>query len=184
MKGDSFMKISIVGRRMDITEEIKNWTEKKFAKLDKFFNGNTEATVVVEALKQTKHTKVESTIVWKGVIFRAELSGNDLLGQIDKSVDIIERQVRKNKTRLEKRFHGDVPNNWQNLESNAAFKEADYNIVRTKNFQIKPMDIDEATMQMEMLNHEFFMFINQETGIVNVVYKRKDGDYGLLVPYE
>ena len=177
------MKISIVGRRIDITEEIKDWTEKKFAKLDKFFNGNTEVTVVVEALKQNKHTKVEATIVWKGVIFRAELSGNDLLGQIDKSVDIIERQVRKNRTRLEKRFHGDVPDNWQGITQSAEYSEAAYNVVRTKRFPVKPMSVDEAIMQMEMLNHEFFMFVNEETNEMNVVYKRKDGDYGLLEPY-
>ena len=177
------MKVSIVGRRVDITEEIKDWTEKKFAKLDKFFNGNTEVTVVVEALKQNKHTKVEATIVWKGVIFRAELSGNDLLGQIDKSVDIIERQVRKNRTRLEKRFHGDVPDSWQGITQSAEYSEGAYNVVRTKRFPVKPMSVDEAIMQMEMLNHEFFMFVNEETNEMNVVYKRKDGDYGLLEPY-
>jgi len=118
------------------------------------------------------------------VIFRAELSGNDLLGQIDKSVDIIERQVRKNKTRLEKRFHGDVPKNWKGISQETEFSEADYNVVKTKKFPVKPMSVDEAVMQMEMLNHEFFMFVNEETNVMNVVYKRKDGDYGLLVPYE
>lgn len=178
------MKISIIGRKINITEDIKDWTEKKFAKLDKFFSESTEATVIIEALKQNKHTKVESTILWKGVIFRAELSGNDLLGQIDRSVDIIERQVRKNKTRLEKRFHGDIPSNWKGITQEADYAEADYDIVKTKKFPVKPMTVDEAVMQMEMLNHEFFMFVNEESNIMNVVYKRKDGDYGLLVPYE
>ena len=103
--------------------------------------------------------------------------------QIDKSVDIIERQVRKNRTRLEKRFHGDVPDNWQGITQSAEYSEAAYNVVRTKRFPVKPMSVDEAIMQMEMLNHEFFMFVNEETNEMNVVYKRKDGDYGLLEPY-
>jgi DNA adenine methylase len=83
----------------------------------------------------------------------------------------------------EKRFHGDVPDNWQGITQSAEYSEAAYNVVRTKRFPVKPMSVDEAIMQMEMLNHEFFMFVNEETNEMNVVYKRKDGDYGLLEPY-
>jgi putative sigma-54 modulation protein len=178
------MKISIVGKKIEITEATKDWTEKKFAKLDKFFDGNTEVTVVIEALKQSRHTKVEATIVWKGIIFRAELSGNDLKGQIDKSVDVIERQIGRNKSRLEKRFHGDVPGNWKGIDMGADYVEDDYKLVKTKKFNVKPMSVEDAIMQMEMLEHEFFLFVNEETNIINVVYKRKDGDYGLLVPIQ
>jgi putative sigma-54 modulation protein len=174
------MKTIITGKNIEITEGLRERITKKTSKLDKFFNKETEAhvTLSVQKLRQT----AEVTISFDGMVLRAEEANEDMYTSIDKAVELLERQIRKNKTRLERRFH----DNDFRIESFKAVdevpEEMDFKIVRSKRFAVKPMDIEEAILQMNLLGHEFFMFFNADSRQVNVVYKRKDGNYGLIEP--
>ena len=170
----------MTGKNIDVTNAMKERVEKKLSKLDKFFKADTEAHVTfsVEKLRQI----IEVTIFFKGGLLRAEESSEDIYTSIDKAVDTLERQIRKNKTRLGKRLHQEafVADNFEideHIEEDNEFK-----IARTKRFAIKPMTIEEAILQMNLLGHQFFMFSNADTEEVNVVYKRKNGHYGLIEP--
>ncbi|HEX3026735.1 MAG TPA: ribosome-associated translation inhibitor RaiA [Clostridia bacterium] len=170
------MKITITGRKVTLKDRFKERVEKKLEKFERFFDEETEAfvTVTLEKERQT----VEITIRYKGMIYRAEETTGDMLYSFDNAVDALMRQIRKNKARLEKRL------------KEGAFEEAPedsdkkskFNIVRVKKFAVKPMDFEEAVLQMNLLGHEFFAFLNEETYQVNVVYKRHDGSYGVLEP--
>lgn len=172
------MKIIINGKNIEVTEGLRERVTKKISKLDKFFNSETEAhvTLSVQRLRQI----AEVTISFNGIVLRAEESNEDMYTSIDKAIDLLERQIRKNKTRLERRLH----DNDFRIE-NVKFveevpEEKEFNVVRSKRFAVKPMDVEEAILQMNLLGHEFFMFYNAESKQVNVVYKRKDGNYGLI----
>lgn len=174
------MKFIISGKNIEITEALKERVIKKMGKFDKFFNTDTEVHVTMSVAKNRQ--MVEVTIPFNGVILRAEVSNGDMYTSIDRSVDILERQIGKNKTRLEKKlYEGSFKS-----DNSGLFKDVDeeheFRIVRTKRFAIKPMDVEEAILQMNLIGHEFFMFSNAETKEVNVVYKRKTGDYGLIEP--
>ena len=171
------MKVSIVGRQMNVWDEMKTIIETKLAKLGKYFNDEGEATVTLSC----KHNKkcLEITIVSSGTIFRSEVQDETFRNALDKAVYVIERQIRKNKTRLSKRlrsgaFEGGIIDTGEDFEEEAEFK------IRRKSFALKPMSVEEAIMQMNLLDHEFFVFKDDETGEVCVVYKRQDGDYGLI----
>ena len=173
------MKTIITGKNIEITEGLRERITKKISKLDKFFNKETEAhvTLSVQKLRQI----AEVTISFNGIVLRAEESNEDMYTSIDKTIDLLERQIRKNKTRLERRLH---ENDFriESFKSLEEIPEEDFEIVRSKRFAIKPMDVEEAILQMNLLGHEFFMFYNADTKQVNVVYKRKDGNYGLIEP--
>lgn len=174
------MKIIINGKNIEITDALRERVTKKIGKLDKFFSNETEAhvTLSVQRLRQT----VEVTIPFNGIVFRAEESNEDMYTSIDKTIDLLERQIRKNKTRLERRLH-DNEFRIENFKfTEEVSEEKEFKIVRSKRFAIKPMDVEEAILQMNLLGHEFFMFHNADTDSVNVVYKRKDGNYGLIEP--
>ncbi|HEY5585815.1 MAG TPA: ribosome-associated translation inhibitor RaiA [Ruminiclostridium sp.] len=172
------MKIIINGKNIDITEGLKERVTKKIGKLEKFFNEETEAHVTL-SVQRTRQI-AEVTISFNGIVFRAEESNEDMYTSIDKSIDLLERQIRKNKTRLERRLH-----NHEFIIENLTFEEdipeeTEFKVVRSKRFAVKPMDVEEAILQMNLLGHEFFMFHNAQSKQVNVVYKRKDGNYGLI----
>jgi putative sigma-54 modulation protein len=178
------MNIIISGRKIEVTDPLKEKVRKKLGKLDKFFNEGTYANVTLE-VEKGRH-RVEVTIPFNGIILRAEEENHDMYVAIDRITDIIERQIRKNRTRLEKRLRGKAFKNELNKEkpTEAGYVEEEkyFNVVKTKRFAIKPMDTEEAILQMNLLGHQFFVFSNTQTDEVNVVYKRKDGDYGLIEP--
>ena len=170
------MKITITGRKIDITEGLKSYTTKKLDKLDKFFDDDSTAQVTLSVQKDD-HI-IEITVYHEGMIFRAEVRDNDMYACIDRVIDVLERQIRKQKTRLEKKLKSgafDAPTDFSDHDEEPEFK-----IVKTKKYESKPMSIDEAILQMNLLGHEFYIFNNAETNDKEVVYKRKDGNYGLI----
>ncbi len=174
------MKFIISGKNIDVTEALRERVSKKLGKLEKFFNPETDAHVMM-SVQKNRHI-LEVTIPSNGITLRAEVAGDDMYACIDKAEDILERQIRKNKTRLEKKLHaGSFRPEYFNADVHVE-EETDFQIVRTKKFAVKPMPVDEAILQMNLLGHEFFMFSNAQTNQVNVVYKRKNGGYGLIEP--
>ena len=170
------MKIKIFGKNIEVTEGIKGAVEEKLGKLDKYFAEETKADVTLSVNRNDQ--KVEVTIPVKGGIIRAEEVSEDMYASIDMVEETIERQLVKYKNKLvdkKKSYRDNFTND---------YIEADYEdkIVRTKSFGIKPMDAEEACIQMELLGHNFFVFLNAETDEVNVVYKRKGGTFGLIEP--
>ena len=173
------MKITVVGRQMNVYEDMKALIEKKLSKLDKFFAAEPDATVTLSC----KHIdrNIEITISAAGTLFRSEVRGDSFRDALDDAVSNIERQIRKNKTRLAKRLRETIPED----EFFAPEDEDQEVIIRTKEFSIKPMSVEEAILQMNLLGHSFFVFREDDgSGRVCVVYARRDGDYGLIVPQE
>jgi putative sigma-54 modulation protein len=180
------MKFIITGRHIHITDALRDRIHKKIGKLDKFFHEDTEAHVTLEVEKERQ--MVEVTIPFHGIILRAEEENHDMYVAIDKTIDVLERQIRKYKTRISKKlkanaFHGETIST---TTSTASMKdveeEGEFSVVKTKRFAVKPMNVEEAILQMNLLGHQFFVFSNADSEDVNVVYKRKDGDYGLIEP--
>ena len=173
------MKFVIVGRNIEVTPGLRTAVEDKIGKLEKYFNPDTEAHVTLSVEKERQ--KIEVTIPVKGSIIRSEQVSNDMYVSIDLVEEIIERQLKKYKSK--------IVDKQQNASSfSKTFMENDYmedeevKIVRTKRFDIKPMYPEDACIQMELLGHSFFVFCNAETDQVNVVYKRKGNTYGLIEP--
>ena len=169
------MKITFVGRHMSVPEDMKDLLEKKLAKFDRYFSDEPDATVTFS--RKRNRENIEVTISAGGTLFRCETDDETFRNAIDHAVDTIDRQIRRNKTRLAKRLRPDA------FSAAAGALPADDNIViRHKSFQLKPMSVEEAILQMNLLGHEFFMFSDAETGDACVVYTRRDGDYGLITP--
>ena len=172
------MRFIITGRNIDITEGLKSAVEEKLGKLDRFFAPETEVNVTLSVEKERQ--KIEVTIPVKGNIIRSEQVSSDMYVSIDLVEEVIERQLKKYKNK--------IVDKQQNAAAFAQeFVEKDYDddevkIIRTKRFGIKPMDPEEACVQMELLGHNFYVFFNSETEEVNVVYKRKGNTYGLIEP--
>ena len=176
------MKIKIFGKNIEVTEGIKGAVEEKLGKLDKYFAEETKADVTLSVNRNDQ--KVEVTIPVKGGIIRAEEVSEEMYSSIDRVEETIERQLVKYKNKLvdKKKSYRD---NFTNDYIEADYEDEDEDvvkIVRTKSFGIKPMDAEEACIQMELLGHNFFVFLNAETDEVNVVYKRKGGTFGLIEP--
>jgi len=173
------MKTRIIAKRFDVTDDVPQWIEKKLKKLDKFFPEGTEATVVL--IKTRIDERIEITIPSGGSIFRAEASDKDYKCALDSALAHLERQIRKNRTRLEKRLRvsKDV------FETPGVYEvEDDNEVVKVKKFEMHPMTADEAILQMNLLQHTFYMFLNSDSGRYNVVYQRADGNYGVIEPAE
>lgn len=177
------MKITITGRKVNLRDSFKAKVEKKLSKFERFFGDDAEANVVV-SLEKNRQT-VEITVRSRGYLYRAEQTCSDMEEALDKAIERLSGQIRKYKTRLDKRMKADIDTSvYAPLEEDAdeIVEEQEFQLVRSKKFPVKPMDIDEAILQMNMLGHEFFMFKNIGTNDINVVYRRVDGDYGLLEP--
>lgn len=176
------MKVNILGKNIEVTDGLRNAVEKKLSRLDKFFENEQEAfvTLSVQKARQT----IEVTIRFNGVLLRSEEANADMYAAIDIVSDKLERQMVKHKSRLERKYHTNVPLKYKNIPpyeyGKGEIKEP--KIVRTKRFAIKPMSAEEAVLQMDLLGHDFFVFSDDKNGEVNVVYKRKDGNYGLIEP--
>ncbi len=170
------MKITITTRKTFVNEIDKQMVEKKIGKLAKFFNEDAEATITVSSQKNDKI--VEVTIFANGLVYRAEERNEDILDAVDKAENAIDRQIRRNKTRLEKSIKREafVPE----APEAPVEEEKEFNIIRTKTHSLKPMSAEEAILQMNLLGHEFFIFLNAQTDSTDIVYKRKDGNYGLI----
>jgi len=175
------MKMSISGRHMDVTDDVRAWAEKKFKKLEKYFRREAEAQLTFSTLKHGSIVKLEATIHHRGWVYRTETENHDEMTVIDKAVDVIDRQIRRNKAKLEKKFHSGA---FEDSDGSTGFESNNNKIVKSKKFAIKPMSVEEAVLQMDLIGHEFFMFRNAEDEEINVVYKRKDGNYGLIEPGE
>lgn len=173
------MKITITGRKVPISPSFTERTEKKLTKLDKFFASDSLAEVTVTQERNLK--RVEITIRSNGMLFRAEEASAEANEAVDKLVDILFRQIRRNKTKLEKRLRADAFKG-ETFADGVGSDEETFRVVRSKKFPVKPMDVEEAILQMNMLGHQFYMFRNMHTNEINVVYARKDGNYGLLEP--
>lgn len=172
------MKIKHYGRFMDVSDSLREYTEKKLAKLDWFFDPDAEGQVKYTQEKGGKNI-VEVTISHKGLLFRAEEATSDMYASVDKAVDKLSRQIRRHRTKLDKRVHVSMPEPAPEPEVEEA-PEEERKVVRVKRFSMKPMSVEDAMMQMELLGHNFYLFDNAETGHVCVLYVRQDGDYGLL----
>ena len=172
------MKIKITGRNIELTEGLKDAVEEKLSKLNKYFTEDTQANVTLSVEKERQ--KIEVTIPVKGNIIRSEQVSNDMYVSIDLVEEVIERQLRKYKQKLVDR-HQDGSFKKEFLE-NETEPTDEIRIVRTKQFDIKPMYPEDACVQMELLGHTFFVFLNAENEQVSVVYKRKGGTYGLIEP--
>ena len=174
------MKINITGRKCTPRDSFKDHAEKKLSKVARFFDDDAEAKVTATVEKSCQI--VEVTVSSRGMIFRAEESAPNMNEALDDCIDSIIRQIRRNKTRLEKRLRtGDFDAIIAEAES-AVDEEEQYEVVRTKAVVLKPESVEEAILQMNLLGHMFYMFRNAETAEINVVYKRNDGGYGVLVP--
>ncbi len=175
------MKFVIVGRNIDVTPGLKAAVEDKIGKLAKYFNPDTEAHVTLSVEKERQ--KIEVTIPVKGNIIRSEQVSSDMYVSIDLVEEIIERQLKKYKNKIVDKHQASANFSKMYLE-NDYMDDEEVKIVRTKRFDIKPMYPEDACVQMELLGHSFFVFINAETDQVNVVYKRKGDTYGLIEPEE
>lgn len=173
------MRFTITGRNIDVTPGLRDAIEEKIGKLSRYFSPDTEAVVTLSVQKERQI--IEVTIPVKGHIIRAEEASSDMYVSIDLVEEIIERQIKKYKNKL-------IDKKQAALSFSEAFMteeyetEDDVKIVKTKRFGIKPMDAEEACIQMELLGHAFYVFLNADTDEVNVVYKRKGGTYGLIEP--
>ncbi len=175
------MKFIISGKNIDVTPSLKETVMNKLGKLERYFTPDTEIIVTLSVEKERQ--KIEVTIPVKGNIIRSEQVSSDMYVSIDLVEEVIERQLRKYKNKLVAR-HQDGGNFKQDFweTEDVADNEDEIKIVRTKKFGIKPMFAEDACVQMELLGHDFFVFCNADTDEVNVVYKRKNGTFGLIEP--
>ncbi len=170
------MRIIISGKNLEVTDGLKNVLEKKLQKLDKYFDPSTEVVATL-SVEKNRHI-LEVTIPINGAILRAEEATQDMYHTIDRVMEKLERQIRKYRTKIERKMKKGSFRYDFLLEK----EEKEPKVVKTKKFAMKPMPVEEALLQMELLGHSFFVFLNGENDEVNVVYKRKDGNYGLIEP--
>ena len=185
--GNHMLNFNIRGENIEVTPAIREYVESKIEKVERYFNEDLNANANVNLkVYNDKQTKVEVTIPMKNLTLRAEERHNDMYAAVDLIVDKLERQIRKHKTKVNRKFRDRegtgiyFANVSSQNDANAESTEEEYTIVRTKQFDLKPMDQEEAVLQMNMLGHDFYIFTDAETDATNIVYKRKDGKYGLI----
>ena len=173
------MKFVYVGKEV-ASDSLKARAEKKLNKLDRYFNKEAEALIRFRQQRGGRNI-AEITVSVDGLILRAEENSNDMYLSIDRAADKLESQIRRYRTKLGKRVR-DARAEAPEEVVEPVYEEANYDVVRVKKFSVKPMDVDDAITQMELLGHDFFLFMNAENDTLNVLYRRNDGTYGLLVP--
>ena len=176
------MKITTSGKGFSISDSLMERIEKKLAKLDRYFHDDAEAIIRVSQEKGNRNI-AEITISARGLLLRAEETTSDMYISIDGAVDKLNRQIRRHRTKLDKNlretaFEAPV----EAVESEVDEEPAQYNVVRTKKFKVKAMQVDDAIAQMELLDHDFFLFRDEKTDEIMLIYRRNDGAYGLLQP--
>lgn len=173
------MKYIYTERNFDFSEDLRAYAEKKLSKLDKYFRSDAEASITAKG--ERGRCCLEVTVRYDGMLLRAAVRDTDAFHAIDSAEATIDRQIRKNKTRLEKRLRDGVFDKFASADVPPIEEEREFDIVRTKRFSVKPMTVEEAILQMNLLNHEFFVFKNaSDDERFSVVYKRRDGGYGLI----
>lgn len=173
------MKFVIIGKGIEVTKPLEDKVKEKLGKLEKYFTANTEIHVTLSVEREVQ--KIEVTIPVKGNIIRTEQESSDMYVSIDLVEEVIERQLRKYKNKMVAKHQAEGLSKTF-LEEDIESEDEDLKIIRTKRFGIKPMFPEDACMQMELLGHSFFVFLNAQTDEVNVVYKRKNDTYGLIEP--
>ncbi|EJY54899.1 sigma 54 modulation protein/30S ribosomal protein S30EA [Alicyclobacillus hesperidum URH17-3-68] len=179
------MKIQVHGDNISVTSALQEYVDKKIGRLTRYFEGEADKQIHVTMAVEGTYHRVEMTVHVHGVIFRAEEKSQDMYASIDLVTDKLEEQVHRYKEKLNRRFRARglrTQIRQRGFAQDALDAEEDLRVVRVKRFPIKPMDVEEAIMQMDLLGHDFFVFTNAETEEVNVVYRRKRGDYGLIEP--
>ena len=164
-----------------VSDSLKARTEKKLSKLERYFSHEPEAIVRFKQQRGGRNI-AEITMSVNGLILRAEEGSNDMYLSIDRAVDKLESQIRRYRTKMGKQLREPKPETAEVVEP--VYEEASYDVVRVKKFAVKPMEVDDAITQMELLGHNFFLFMNSENEKMNVLYRRNDGTYGLLIPEE
>lgn len=172
------MKITTIGRKCTLRDSFKEHAEKKLKKIDRFFGDTAEAKVTATVEKNVQI--VEVTVLNGGMVFRSQERAENMNDALDLCVDSLIRQIRKNKTRIEKKLRDGAFDGY--IGEYAVDEESEYEVVRTKTVSLRPETVDEAILKMNLVGHRFYMFLNAETGNVSVVYVRNDGGYGLLEP--
>ena len=170
------MNITIVGRKCNPREDFKARAEKRLSKVEKLF-GEEAAAKVTATVEKSCHI-VEITVTKGGMIYRAEEQAENMIDALDECVDSLIRQIRKNKTRLDKKLHAAVLDDFFADD----VEEENFDVIREKSVALKPQSVEEAILQMNLLGHQFYMFLNADTDEINVVYKRHATGYGLLSP--
>jgi putative sigma-54 modulation protein len=182
------MNFNIRGENLKVTPPLRDYTEKKISKLERYFDTPLSTDVHVNMHVHNNDQVIEVTIPMQGLLLRAEVAHADMYAGIDLVTEKLERQIRKFKTKVNRKsrqFNGNIKGGQLAVSgANATYvnydEEEEFEVVRTKRFNLKPMNVEEAILQMDMLGHDFFVFSNAETGETNVVYRRKDGKYGLI----
>lgn len=174
------MKITYTARKVNLRDNFKERVEKKLKKFDKIFSEDATANVVVTLNKNNQ--TVEITIKDNSMIYRAEKTQLEMNDALDKCIDVLGRQLRKNKAKLEKKLKSGSIDDLFEAPVEQDVEEEEYKILRIKQIPVKPITVDEAILQMNMVGHKFYMFTNVDTNAINVVYLRDDGAYGLLEP--
>ena len=182
------MNFNIRGENLKVTPPLKDYAEKKISKLERYFDTPLSTDVYVKMHVHNNNQVIEVTIPMQGLLLRAEVAHEDMYAGIDLVTEKLERQIRKFKTKVNRKsrqFNGNTKGGQFAVSgANATYVNYDvvegFEVVRTKRFNLKPMNVEEAILQMDMLGHDFFVFYNAETGETNVVYRRKDGKYGLI----
>ena len=169
------MNTAYVARKVTLSDSFKERAELKLKKLDEFFD---DVKAQVTASTQKEQASVELTVWANGMIFRAEAQNTDKLDALDEAIENLIRRIRKNKTRLQKKVKASA----FEIPGEPVPEEADYDVIRTKEVALRPMSLDEAILQMNMLGHSFFVFLNGDSGDVNVVYRRNVDGYGVIIP--
>lgn len=172
------MKVIITSKNMNASDHLKQTIESKIDRLGKYFSNDIVANVTLSMEKGRQ--KIEATINAKGTIFRAEETTNDIYTGVDRIVEKLSSQMSRFKTKLQRKHKDHKELLFAEIPEAADEELEEMRVVRRKQFDLKPMTVDEAIMQMELLEHTFFVFLNVESDTVNVVYKRKDNNYGLL----
>lgn len=173
------MNTTYVARKVTLSDSFKEHAEQKLKKLDRFFD-DVKAQVTVSAQKD--NASVELTVWAEGMIFRAEAKNKDKLAALDDAIDNLIRRIRKNKTQLKKKIKSSGFENA--IPADIPLSEEEFELVREKEVTLRPMSLDEAILQMNMLEHSFFAFLNGETGEVNIVYRRNEEGYGLILLHQ
>ncbi len=174
------MRVSIAGKGMEVSDYLKDLVSKKVLKLQRYFDEDTEAHITM-SIQRSRHI-VEVTIPFDGIVLRGEEATGDMYASVDGVIKKLEKQIHKHRTALKKRLHENAFTNEDDAYALSLADEKRPVVVRNKKFVVKPMDIEEAKMQMELLGHQFFVFRNAVTNEINVLYLRQDGDYGLIEP--
>ena len=174
------MKIKITGKGMNVSDYLRGVVLKKAEKLERYFKPGTEMSVML-TMEKNRHI-AEVTVPIDGILLRTEEATGDMYSSIDTVLKKLERKIRKHRTKLERRLHEDAFKQETAVYEHVDEDEQIPQLVRSKKFSMKPMDVEEAMMQMELIGHSFFVFKNAETNDVNVLYLRNDGNYGLIEP--